>query len=166
MNVRSWSLEQLKEHQATLSTGVKVVCNYYRFDQVREMLLGHQLDIVPLRMEVSQDTRAELQGLPKGSRVMFILDQKDKSRLDLILTEYGKMFSDWQFNFVSRFVKDSKLDISKLTKRDGFAKILVSNRLWSDTAEEIRQLPKVVQPIMEFDLSSIEESKIQLGIIG
>jgi len=97
---------------------------------------------------------------------MFIFDQTDKAGLDLILTDYNKMFSDQKLEFVARFVKDPRQGIKGLVKHDNFAKVLVSNRLWRNVAKEIRQMRMVTRPIMDFDTSSIEEAKIQLGIIG
>ena len=166
LQLRGWSVEQLAESKNEIQSGVKVVCNYYRLQEVGEILHGRKLDIVPLRMSLSEKTRKELQKLPEGSRVMFIFDQRDKVGLDLILTDYSKMFSDQKLDFVARFTKDPRQGIRKLVKQDKFAGVLVSNRLWKNVAQEIRQMPKVTRPIMDFDVSSIEESKIQLGIIG
>ena len=166
LQLRGWSVEQLAESYNEIQTGVKVVCNYYRLQEVSEILHGRNLDIVPLRMSLSEKSREELHRLPEGSRVMFIFDQTDKAGLDLILTDYSKMFSDQKLDFVARFIKDPRQGIKKLVKQDQFAKVLVSNRLWRNVAKEIRQMSKVTRPIMDFDTSSIEEAKTQLGIIG
>lgn len=166
LQLRGWSVEQLAESKSEIQNGVKIVCNYYRLQEVSEILHGRNLDIVPLRMSLSEKTRNELQKLPEGSRVMFIFDQTDKAGLDHILTDYNKMFSDQKLEFVARFIKDPRQGIKKLVKQDNFAKVLVSNRLWRNVAKEIRQMQRVTRPIMDFDTSSIEEAKTQLGIIG
>ena len=166
LHLRGWSVEQLAESKSEIQTGVKVVCNYYRLQEVSEILHGQKVDIVPLRMSLGERTRKELHQLRRGSRVMFIFDQTDKAGLDLILTDYTKIFLDQKLDFVARFTKDPKQGIMNLVKEDEFAKVLVSNRLWKNVAEEVRQMPKVTRPVMDFDISSIEESKIQLGIIG
>jgi GntR family transcriptional regulator len=166
LQLRGWSVEQLVESKNEVQTGVKVVCNYYRLQEVSTILHGKNLDIVPLRMSLSERTRKELQKLPAGSRIMFIFDQTDKAGLDLILTDYGKMFADQNLEFVARFTKDPEEGVKKMVKQNQFAKVLVSNRLWKNVAKEIRQMRKVSRPIMDFDKSSIEEAKTQLGIIG
>lgn len=166
LHLKGWSVEQLAEFTSDIQAGARVVCNYYRLQEVSEILHAGKVDIVPLRMNLSERTRRELHQLPKGSRVMFIFDQTDKAGLDLILTDYSKMFSDRKLEFVARFVKGPRQGVRKLVNQDEFAKVLVSNRLWRNIVKEMRQMPKVTRPVMEFDISSIEESKTQLGIIG
>jgi hypothetical protein len=94
--------------------------------------------------------------------VVFIFDEQDQSTLSLILEDYRKAFVDHHLEFVSRSVND----LPHIEKADGFAKILVSNRIWNSIPEEAQQALNATHPIMEFDASSIEESKMQLGIIA
>ncbi len=162
--VRGVSTEELKElkKQNRLKSGVKIVCNYYRFDEVSKLLRGQKLDIIPLRMRLGEETKQEINQLPEGSKVVFVFDEQDQSTLGLILEDYRKAFEDHHLEFVSRSVKD----LQRVVKSNSFAKVLVSNRIWNSVPKDVRRSSNITHPIMEFDPSSIEESKMQLGIIA
>lgn len=162
VNVKGESVEELKASKSKLRLGTKVVCNYYRLDEISRILRGNKLDIIPLRMLIGEETKRELNSLPRRSKVMFIFDQGDQSGLSLILEDYRRAFADHELEFVSRSGKD----ITRLAKSRGVAKIIISNRIWNSIPKETREAEKVTQHIMKFDPSSIEESKMQLGIIA
>jgi len=162
--VQGVSTDELKElkRQNKLKSGVKIVCNYYRLDEVSRILRGQKLDSIPLRMKFGEETKHELSQLAEGSKVIFIFDEQDQSTLSLILEDYRKAFADHHLEFVSRSVND----LPRIAKADGFAKVLVSNRIWNSIPKETQRALNATHPIMEFDASSIEESKMQLGIIA
>jgi hypothetical protein len=164
VRVQGLSIEELKnlKKENKIRSTVKVTCNYYRFDEISRILRGRKLDIIPLRMMLSEQTKEELNRLPEGSKLAFIFDERDQSRLSLILEDYRRAFADHKLEFASRSVKDFK----NLTKLNGFAKLLVSNRIWNNIPKEYQRASSITHPIMEFDPSSIEESKMQLGIIA
>jgi GntR family transcriptional regulator len=158
------SIEELKKLKniGKLRLDVKIVCNYYRLEEVRKILRGRAIDIVPLRMRLSEETKNELSRLPLGSKVVFIFDEEDETTLGLILEDYKRAFADHNLEFSSCSVKKVKAVVG----RDGYAKLVVSNRIWNTIPNELRQAKNVTHPIMEFDPSSIEESKMELGVIA
>jgi len=164
VTVHGMSLDGLKELKktGTLQPGTNIVCNYYRFDEVGKILRGQKVQVIPLRMTLGDETKKKLNQLPAGSKVVFIFDEADQPRLGLILEDYRRAFEEHHLDFVSRSVKD----LPRVMKSDDFAEVLVSNRIWQSIGEDIQHAYNVTHPIMEFDPSSIEESKMQLGIIA
>jgi hypothetical protein len=166
LNVRieGISTEDLKglAKNGKLGRDTKIICNYYRFEELRKILRGKSVDIVPLRMMLSEKTKNELNALPTGSKVIFIFDEKDQATLSLILEDYRKTFADHHLEFISR----SDRDIKSVLRGDAYTELLVSNRIWNSIPEEIRRARNVTHPVMEFDPSSIEESKTQFGVIA
>jgi GntR family transcriptional regulator len=164
IKTQGFSTEELKELVRTKKKfiGIKVICNYYRLDEVTKILRGQSIDIVPLRMMLGEQTKKELSQLPEGAKVAFIFDVQDESRLSMILEDYRKAFADRKLVFVSRSVNDFK---SRM-KLNGYARLIVSNRIWNDIPKTRKKASNITHPIMEFDSSSLEESKMQLGIIA
>jgi DNA-binding transcriptional regulator YhcF (GntR family) len=164
VNVKGLSIEELKELKRAhrMRAGVKITCNYYRFEQVKKILRGLNLAIIPFRMTMSEKTRNELNQLPEGSKVMFIFDEQDKSTLGLILEDYKKAFAGHKLEFAAGSVEE----FPRLVTSNGFAKYLLSNRIRNLIPEEFHNDPSITPTVMEFDPSSIEEAKMELGIIG
>ena len=57
-------------------------------------------------------------------------------------------------------------EFSRLVKSKDAPTFLLSNRVRDSIPEELQSAPHVTHTIMEFDPSSIEEAKIELGIIA
>ncbi len=163
IKTQGFSIGELKELVRTKQkfTGVKVICNYYRLDEVTKILKRLRIDIVPLRMMLGEQTKEELGHLPEGAKVAFVFDEQDESRLSMILEDYRRAFADRKLVFVSRSLKDFKK-----TKLNGYAKLIISNRIWNDIPKTTKKSSNITHPIVEFDSSSVEESKMQLGIIA
>lgn len=164
VRIKGVSIVELKELQkrGAIRRGTKIICNYYRFDEVSKIFKGRGVEIVPLRMIFGQKTRNELGKVRPGSKILFLFDEEDQSTLSLILEDYRRAFEDQRLEFVSHPVKD----IKSALQTEGVAKVLVSNRIWNSIPKEIRRAQHVSHPVMEFDPSSIEEVKMQLGVIA
>ena len=158
------SIEELKElsKQKDMLTDVKVICNYYRLDEISKILRGRNIHIEPLRMVLGDQTKEELHQLPQGAKVGFIFDEQDQTRLSMILEDYRKGFADRKLEFVLLPFKDFKNG----TKLNGYDKLIVSNRIWNSLPISKKDASKVTHPVMEFDPFSLEESKRQLGIVA
>jgi GntR family transcriptional regulator len=158
------SIEELREltKKKEMLIGVKVICNYYRLDEVSKILRGRKIHIEPLRMVLGEQTKEELYQLPQGAKVGFIFDEQDQARLSMILEDYRKAFADRKLEFVLLPFKDFKNG----KKLNGFAKLIVSNRIWNSIPKEKKDASIITHPVMEFDPFSLEESKRQLGIIA
>jgi GntR family transcriptional regulator len=161
LNVEGLSVDELKQSKK-IRAGVKVTCNYYRFEQVNKILRGQKLDVIPFRMRFSEKTKNELNQLPEGSKVMFIFDEQDQSTLGLILEDYKKAFADRNLEFTARSVKE----FPRLVKSKKPVTFLLSNRIRDSIPQKLKNAPGVTHSVMEFDPSSIEEARMQLGIIA
>lgn len=164
VNVGGISIDQLKEmkRSKTIPPGVKVTCNYYRYEQVHKIVRSQKLEVIPFRMRLSEKTKQRLNQLPEGSKVVFIFDEQDKSTLGLIKEDYKKTFADRKLAFTAGSVKE----FLRLVKSKDAPTFLLSNRIRDSIPEELQNAPRVTHTIMEFDPSSIEEAKIELGIIA
>ncbi|MBI2823009.1 MAG: GntR family transcriptional regulator [Acidobacteria bacterium] len=163
VNMRGCSTDDLKELRDQISKGTKIVCNYYRFGEVSRILRRQRLKIIPLRMTYGNALKEELNSLRPGSKVMFIGDDVDNSAMPLILEDYKRAFPNQHLEVVSYRAKDS---VRRLIKSNKYAKFIVSNRIWDTIPAEIQKRPDVIRPVLDFDPSSIEESKIDMGIIA
>ncbi len=164
VNVDGLSVDQLKELKRTVGIrpGAKITCNYYRFEQVNKIVKNQHVDVIPFRMRLSEKTKQELNQLPEGSKVMFIFDEQDKSTLGLIQEDYRKTFAERKLTFTAGSVQD----FTRLVKANGSTTFLLSNRVKDSIPEQFQNVPGVTHTIMEFDPSSIEEAKMELGIIA
>lgn len=162
LNVLGISIEELRDRVPGFLSGTKIMCNYYRYDDVRKMLRKSDLKVIPMRMRIADTTQKELQQLPEHSKVVFVFDGRDKAGLGLILEDYRKTFSDRGLDFAAH----ASDDLEALMRSNAISKVLVSNRIWSALPSELRDSPKVTHPSMEFDPADVEELKIELGIIG
>jgi hypothetical protein len=158
------SIDELKElaKKKEMLTGVKVICNYYRLDEVSKILRGRKIHIEPLRMVLGDQTKEELHQLPQGAKVGFIFDEQDQARLSMILEDYRKAFADRKLEFVLLPLKD----FNNGAKLNAYHKLIVSNRIWNSIPREKKNASMITHPVMEFDPFSLEESKRQLGIIA
>lgn len=164
VNVDGLSVDQLKELRRSkgIRTGVKITCNYYRFEQVNKIVRGQPVEVIPFRMRLSEKTKHELNQLPEGSKVTFIFDEQDQSTLGLIQEDYKKTFADRKLTFTAGSVKD----FARLVKSNSSTTFLLSNRVKDSIPDKFQNVPGVTHTIMEFDPSSIEEAKMELGIIA
>lgn len=163
VNTRGLSTEELPQSRKALGNTTKVVCNYYRFGEVSRILSGRKIKIVPLRMTYGAALKEELGRLPKGAKVMFVADDVDKSAMPLVLEDYKRAFPDQHLEVV---LHSSRNGVARLIKSNTYAKFIVSNRIWDKIPPEVQGLPTVIRPILEFDPASIEESKIEMGILS
>ena len=114
-------------------------------------------------MAVGKSFKGTLSGLEVGSKVMFIADQIDQTAISILLEDYHRIFETQELNFESHILDG---DISGLIKSSDCALFLVSNRIWDTIPEKVKEMPNVIRPLIEFDRSSVEESKVSMGITG
>jgi GntR family transcriptional regulator len=162
VNVEAISTEELFVRKSQIKAGTKILCNFFRLDHVTRILRGKKLAIIPLRMRLAEQATRELSELLPQAKILFLYDSRDQSATPLIIEDYRRAHTEKELQFVSRPVKD----IARQIKAEEFAMIIISNRIWATLPEEIRQAKKVTHPILDFDPSSVEESRMQLGIIG
>jgi DNA-binding transcriptional regulator YhcF (GntR family) len=167
VNVLGCSFDELEKIiKGKIRRGVRIVCNYYRISEVKSIVRGKRLRIVALRMRYGKSFNQRLRKLGTGSKVMFIADQIDQTAIKLLLEDYHRVFAEQQLQFVAHIFNDDNDDIEDLIKSDGYALRIVSNRIWNHIPQKIQKMPNVTRPIIEFDLSSVEESKTSMGITG
>ena len=162
VHVVGMAVDDLKTNKSLLRPGTRIVCNYYRLDIVTKILRGRKGGIVPLRMLLGEETKRILRALPKRSKVMYLFDPRDHSALALVLDDYRRAYPESELEFVARQAKD----IGRQVRSEDYAHFIISNRLWNSLPKEIKKSDRIAHPSMVFDLSSVEEAKMQMGIIA
>lgn len=164
VNVLGCSFDELEKIiKGKIRRGVRIVCNYYRVGEVKSIVQGKRLRVVALTMAIGKSFKQTISGLEAGSKVMFIADKIDQTAISLLLEDYRRVFEVQELDFESHMLDG---DISDLLKSNDYALFIVSNRIWDAVPEKLKEMPTVIRPLIEFDLSSVEESKVSMGITG
>lgn len=163
VNVVGYSTDRLASLRKNIWKGRRIICNYYRLGEIKKTMGNMPVKLIPLRMRYEKSFVRELTKLKPGSKVMLIVGEVDKLEMALVLADYKKMFSDQRLEFVLRSVGEGP---DRLIKSDGFGKFIVSNRIWEGIPKRIQKLPNVVRNAIEFDPASIEEVKVELGVVA
>ena len=165
MNVPGLSFEELKAMTRNHFPPRKILTNYWRFDQVREMVKNlKKVEVFPLGLVFTPKMIAEFSKLPRNSSVVFIFDDRDYPSLQLILQPYKQILTNASVSFTAKPLKKVR-DLRALVKSRRFIRVVISNRLWETIPEEIRKMPSVTRAQMEIDPGSLEATRIKAGVI-
>lgn len=142
----------------------KILVNYLRLDQVRQIVKGSGVDVIPLSLTFTQATLNEFARLPRNASVVLVLDDRDYPPLSLILEAYRKILVDVPVKLSS--VPLSRVpDLNRLVKSGKYHKVIFSNRIWDDVPEKLKKHSRVTRPRMDIDLASLESARIRAGVI-
>ena len=165
LNVPGLSIDELAamDRQA-LTKFRRILTNYIRRDQVRRIVKGLKIDVIPLSLVFTQAMLEEFRRLPPKASVIMALDDRDYPSLSLILENYRK-------TLVGPSVQLTAIPLSRIRNLEQFVKskkydkIIFSNRLWNQVPEALRKYKRVTHPRMDIDLASLESARIQAGVI-
>ncbi len=158
------SIDELRSVKpAELKKIKKVLTNYLRFDEIRHIVRKSGIDVLPISLQFTEDTVRQFRRFPPKSSVVLILDDHDYPSISLMLEPYHKIMNP--------SVKLSAMPISKVRNLERFVnsqnyyKVIISNRLWEKVPESVRKSPRVTRPMMDVDLSSLENVRIAAGVV-
>lgn len=143
----------------------KIIVNYYRYDEVSELVKGLNIDIIPISLKFSVETINEINSLPPKARVLLVLQDRDFSRHgDVIVGVYKSTFSNRSIEFIARPAGAVK-NLAKIARSGQYDLILISNRMWDDISDDLKRLKVISRPKLEVDRISLEEARIRAGVI-
>ncbi len=164
VNVPGISIDELRSMgRKNLKQIHKILTNYLRFDEVRGVIKGSGIDVLPISLKFTDETVREFRRFPHESSVVLILDDNDYPSISLMLEPYQKIMDS--------SVKLTAMPISKVSNLPRFVnskkfdKVIISNRLWEKIPEEVQKNEQVTRPMMEVDLSSLESVRIAAGVV-
>ena len=163
--VSSLSIDELRAlPKAKLSKIRTVLANYIRYDEVRDIVKRKRIEVIPVGLSFTAETVAEFSKLPRDSSVLLIFDERDQPLQQLIAAPFNQLLSDPSVKFRATSI-DKVKDLAALAHSGRYAKLVISNRLWEQLPDSIRQLPGVTRTHMEIDLPSLEQARLKAGVI-
>ena len=141
-----------------------VLTNYIRLDAVRQMLRGKRIQVIPLGLTFTEEAVRDFSGLARNSNVLLVVEDSDYPVLSLIAKPYRVLLTDESVKFETRPLSKIK-NLDALARSGRYARIVISNRLWEQMSEKVRNLPNVTRPQLQIDLPSLEEARIKAGVI-
>lgn len=158
------SIDELRSLKpADLKKIKKILTNYLRFDEIRQIVKKSGVDVLPISLKFTEETIRQFRRFPANSSVVLILDDHDYPSISLMLDPYHKIMDP--------SVKLSAMPISKVRNLEGFVnskkyyKVIISNRLWEKIPESVRTSSRVTRPMMDVDFSSLENVRIAAGVV-
>lgn len=141
----------------------KVLTPLYHYEEVLEVCGNVHSKVIPLRLDWNTQLIQELQALPPGSRMAFVLEKSE-------CRDYGDALAR-SLNYAC-----PKLEIEICCWRDAgetarlihsgkYQRLLLSGVIWDEVPEETKNSPLVVQRALEINRRSLEEARIQAGVI-
>jgi DNA-binding transcriptional regulator YhcF (GntR family) len=165
VNVPGLSMDELTElHKIGLKGVRSILTNYIRLDEVRQIVTKDRVDVIPLSLICTQEMRGTFRRLPSNANVVLIVDDRDYPSLTLLLEGYRKILVDPS-------VKMTALPFSQVTDPVRFVKspkyslVIFSNRIWDEIPEKVKKMPRVIHPMMDIDLASLESIRIRAGVV-
>jgi hypothetical protein len=141
-----------------------VLTNYYRLDQVRNVLMKRRVEVVPLGLTFSPKMLTEFSRLPTNASVVLILDDEDYPSLSLILDGYRNALVRNTVRLTA-MPFSGVCDLKKFIADNKYDKFIISNRVWELMPASLRSNPRISRPLMDVDLTSLESVRIKSGII-
>jgi GntR family transcriptional regulator len=164
INVPGISIDELRSMtRRSLKQIHKILTNYLRFDEVRQIVKGSGVDVIPVGLTFTAETVREFRRFPTEASVVLILDDRDYLSISLMLEPYHKIMNPSVRLSAMPLSKVSNL--SRFVDSQKFHKVIISNRLWDDIPEAVKQHPRVTRPMMDVDLSSLESVRIAAGVL-
>jgi len=141
----------------------KVITPLYHGEEVREILKDGPAKVITVRMRWNEQLLRELRALPPRSLMAFMLEAS-------ALSGYGQALAQ-ELTSVCPNLKVELLPwtdgirIRRLMKSGKYKRVLLSAKLWGEVDEQVRKSPVFVQRALEIDKSSLEEVRIDAGVI-
>jgi GntR family transcriptional regulator len=145
-----------------------VIASYYRLESVRAAvgeLSSKQVKHLSMRLVFSEQTRNRMRSLPAGSQVLLLSAPDDFEREGQAFAAfYQDSFSEMQLRFIVKPFTSEAAAV-RLGKSMKYQLIVVASVVWEKLSIEIKALPGFIRPIFELDNSSVEQGRIEAGIL-
>lgn len=165
VNVPGISIEELASlDRPHLKRMQKILTNYIRLDQVRKVVKGCAVDVIPLSLVFSPSMAVELKRLPLNASLVLVLDDRDYPAMSLMLENYRKILVEPTVKLSATSMSRIR-NLTQFVKAKKYDKIIFSNRIWDQVPDRLKKKPRVTHPRMDIDLASLESARIQAGMI-
>jgi DNA-binding transcriptional regulator YhcF (GntR family) len=165
LNVPGFSFDELASmDRADLNKIRSILTNYIRLDEVRRIVKGSKINVIPLSLAFAESMRAEFHRLPSNASVVLVLDDRDYPALSSILENYRKILVGSSAK-LSAIPRSRVRNFESFVKKSNFDKIIFSNRIWEEVSDKLKKNPRVTRPRLEIDLASLESARIEAGVV-
>lgn len=165
VNVSGLSIEELATLHGIGLKGVRaILTNYLRLDQVSRIVSKDRVNVIPLSLTFAPAMREMLRRLPPNANIVLVVDDQDYPSLTLLLESYRKILVDPSAKLTALPLSQVP-DPMRFVKSGKYNMVIFSNRIWEAIPERVRKLPRVIRPLMEIDLASLESVRIRAGVI-
>lgn len=141
-----------------------ILTSYYRFEAVRKIVGERKVDVIPLSLVFSQETRDQLQAIPFNGRMVLVTDDRDFAAATFLLDSYKAMISDPSITVSLMRMSEVKSPM-KLVQSPKNDMVIFSNLLWEDLPPNVKESPKVLRPHLTIDIASLESVRMRIGVI-
>lgn len=142
-----------------------IVTNYYRYEEVRELVKRSSITVVPLRFSWSPEMLKSVRRVPSGARLLVIQSRGDFERHSVV---FRKMLED-EFQSKKIHVQMAHFEGPEQLRRQLESRqiqmVIVSNRVWDLVPPDLQQHEKVLRPGFQLSVASILEGQFQAGIV-
>jgi len=163
--ISAFSLQDLRRLPALRRAELRrVITSYYHVDEVREIMRKHRAKVTPVDIEFAPPTVEDLQSLPSGSRVMWVIHEEDYSHLRSFVGSFvQETFGRTGLHF--EFISSDKLTIPVVLTHARYARVVFSNRIWDGLSDEIRSSPLARRPILRITKKSVQSAWATIGVV-
>jgi GntR family transcriptional regulator len=142
----------------------RVITSYYHIDEVRDIMRKHRAKVIPVDIEFGPATVEDLETLPAGSRVIWVIHEEDFSHIrssvgSFVQGTFGR--TGLRFEFVS----SEKLNIPNVLTQARYARVIFSNRIWDELSEEIRSSTLARRPTLRITKQSVQSAWASIGVV-
>lgn len=163
--VPSLSIDELRALPKQKLAGIRtLLANYIRYDEVRDIVNGRHIEVIPVGLSFTAETVAEFSKLRRGTSVLLIFDERDQPVQRLITSTFKQLLSDPSVKFRATSI-DRVKDLGALARSGRYTKLVISNRLWEQLPHTVRRLPAITRLHLEIDLPSLERARLKAGVI-
>ena len=165
INVHPLSIAELSAMDPqTLKKTRVILTSYYRFEGVRKIVGTQRVDVIPLSLLFSDETRDQLHTIPPNGTMVLVTDDRDYAAATFLLDSYKSIISDPSIKVLLMRMSEVKSP-QRLVQSSKNDMIVFSNLLWEDLSEKIKESPKVTRPHLTVDMASLESVRMRIGVI-
>lgn len=140
-----------------------VLTPLFHHDEVSEMFENLYTRVVPLRLTWNQDRIEDLRALPAGSRMAFVLERSE-------CLAYGQHFAKELNLLCANLVIDvvpfeHSTQVKRVIDSGRYARALLSGRVLEAVDPKVIQSKKIIRDALSIDKQSLEEARVQAGIL-
>jgi GntR family transcriptional regulator len=165
MNVEPVIVEDLQVLRTRVDNKPRtILTNHFRIRDVLNIMGKQGIDIVPLSLTFSPETREAFARLAAGTNVLVVHDDRDIQSVTSPLDTYREMLPDPSIRLTLTSWSEIK-NPAKLVCSTEYDLIVFSNRLWDTLSETIRQAERVSRLSMAVSIAALESVRMRIGVI-